>query len=114
MIKIFNTDIGITNKQNFNYNINAVSGTIRKSHPKSIITKVKLDDSLLDKIKPMYKTKEWHNPSPSDYRSQGWYTDVENPVVILQVMLCGDNQCLVKFVLDKDFSYNTPELGKET
>ena len=54
---IDNTNIKLTNNKNFNYNINAVSGTIRKSHPKSIITKVGLDDTLLDKIKPMYKNK---------------------------------------------------------
>lgn len=90
-------------QNNFNYNINAVSGTIRKSHPKSIITKVKLDDTLLDKVKPMYKTKKYHESSESDWRSQGYYSDVENPVVILQVMLCGDNQCLVEFVLKEDF-----------
>lgn len=68
---------------------------------KSLITKVNLNDTLLDKIKPMYKTRKWNESS--DYN--GYYTDVENPVVILQVMLCGDNQCLVEFVLEKDFTY---------
>lgn len=96
----------LKNINNFNYNINAVSGTIRKSHPKSIITKVKLDDTLLDKINPKYTvtTKKYSE----DYRNS--YNDSQDyPVVILQVMLCGDNYCLVEFVLDKDFQVNENE-----
>ena len=99
------TNIKLNNNQNFNYNINAVSGTIRKSHPKSIITKVDLNDTLLDKIKPMYKTREWHETYHNNTLDRGYYAEVENPVIILQVMLCGDNQCLVEFVLKKDFTY---------
>jgi hypothetical protein len=91
------------NTNNFNYNINAVSGTIRKSHPKSIITKVKLDDTLLDKINPKYTvtTKKYYGNNYDSYNESKDY-----PVVILQVMLCGDNYCLVEFVLEEDFQVN--------
>lgn len=89
----------------FNYNINAVNGTIRKSHPKSIITKVKLDDTLLDKINPRYivTTKKYYEGSRGNDRYDSYNVDTDYPVVILQVMLCGDNQCLLEFVKEENF-----------
>lgn len=73
----------------FSYNINAVSGTLRKSHPKSRIIVRELNKDLLifDKEKP-----------------QIWISSVEQrDIVILQVMLCGENTALVEFVEKKDF-----------
>jgi hypothetical protein len=86
----------------FNYNINAVGGTIRKSHPKSLITKVKLNDKLLDKLNPRYTISTPHESGNSS-RSYTYYTDADYPVVVLQVMLCGDSDCLVEFVKECDF-----------
>jgi hypothetical protein len=97
---MFDSYASLKNNNNFNYNINAVSGTIRKSHPKSIITKTSLNDQLLDKINPRYTTKEWKE---GNIYNRDYSVDVENAVVILQVMLCGNDQCVVEFVLKKDF-----------
>lgn len=99
---MLNTYTSVKNNNNFNYNINAVSGTIRKSHPKSIITKVKLDDTLLDKINPKYTVTTRKYNGSNDYH--GYNNSEDYPVVILQVMLCGDNYCLVEFVLEKYFN----------
>lgn len=87
-------------KQTFNYDINAVSGTLRKSHPKSKITRVSLGDRLLDKINPMYITSK----SVQGEQSGRYYdSTTEHRVVILQVMLCGDGCAVIEFVLDEDF-----------
>ena len=91
----------IRNSNTYNYNINAVSGTIRKSHPKSIITKVKLDDTILDKVNPKYTVTTRKYSGSNDYH--GYNDSQDYPVIILQVMLCGNDYCLVEFVKEEDF-----------
>ena len=75
----------------FNYNINAVSGTLRKSHPKSkiCVRTVDKDNYIFDEKKPSltYGSEE---------------------IVILQAMLTGENKVLVEYVTRADF-----ELEKE-
>lgn len=75
-----------SNSNHFAYNINAVSGTLRKSHPKSKFCVRKVDDGqyVYDNEKPRLKN----------------YTD---EIVVLQVMLTGENQVLIEYVLKKDF-----------
>ena len=71
---------------NFNYNVNAVSGTLRKSHPKSKFVVRKLENNM-------------------------WVFDEETPkikdrgkeIVVLQVMLIGDNRGLIEYVKKTDF-----------
>ena len=73
----------------FSYNINAVSGTLRKSHPKSriIVSEIRKDLRIFDIKKPNIWIESF---------------DVRD-IVILQVMLCGENKALVEFVEKKDF-----------
>lgn len=70
----------------FSYNINAVSGTLRRSHPKSKVCVRRVDKDLyvFDEIKPRlaYNSEE---------------------IVILQIMLTGENQCLIEYVLASEF-----------
>lgn len=70
----------------FSYNINAVSGTLRKSHPKSKFCVREVSDSRLvfDEEKPrlVYDGPE---------------------IVILQIMLTGENRALIEYVLKTDF-----------
>ena len=74
------------NSNSFSYNINAVSGTLRKSHPKSKFCVRKVDDEIFvfDAKKPRLT-----------------YYDEE--IVILQAMLTGENQVLIEYVLKTDF-----------
>lgn len=71
----------------FSYNINAVSGTLRKSHPKSKLCFRTLGDELyvFDEKTPrlLYSSQE--------------------EIVILQVMLTGNNKALIEYVLKRDF-----------
>lgn len=73
------------NNQKFNFDINAVSGTIRKSHPKSIICKTASNPYLLDMDNP---------------RTRNSYDGKE--VVVLQVMITKDG-FIVEYVKKKDF-----------
>lgn len=73
----------------FNYNINAVSGTLRKSHPKSKMIIRKL--SICDKVYVFDETK----PRLS--------CGSEKEIVVLQVMLVGDNKAVIEYVNKEDF-----------
>lgn len=72
------------NNQKFNFDINAVSGTIRKSHPKSIICKTQENPYLLDMDNPRTSYDRYHE------------------VVVLQVMIIKDG-FIVEFVKKEDF-----------
>lgn len=75
----------------FQYNVNAVSGTLRKSHPKSKFCVREISDNkyVFDKDEPKLAS-------------------YEPEIVILQIMLTGENRCLIEYVLRKDFE---PPLG---
>lgn len=90
--------------------VNSVSGTLVRSHEKSIITKVipntELENGLFDVESPHYRTShkayyntDWQgNPceTGSHFRSKDIIKTFD--VEVLQVMLCGDFM-LVEFIL---------------
>ena len=71
----------------FNYNINAVSGTLRKSHPKSKMTVREMSDNVC-----IFNTN----------KPRVFNTD-DTEIVVLQVMLVGDGKAIVEYVNKKDF-----------
>lgn len=72
----------------FQYNVNAVSGTLRKSHPKSKFCVRDVDS----------RTYTFDSTKPRLYLEH-----YEPEIVILQVMLTGENKCLIEYVLKSDF-----------
>lgn len=65
----------------FSYKVNAVSGTLRKSHPKSKFRVCAVSQELyvFDETKPrttMYSAE----------------------IVVLQIMLTGENKCIIEYV----------------
>lgn len=84
---MLNTTVAVGGNH-FNYNVNAVSGTLRKSHPKSkmIIRNLNSNSSLFDDEPKLYINRH-----------------AVKDVVVLQTMLCGDNKVLVEYVLKEDF-----------
>ena len=70
----------------FSYNINAVSGTLRKSHPKSKFCVRVIGDLqfIFDEQKPRL-------------------TKFDKELIILQIMLTGENKALIEYVLKEDF-----------
>lgn len=81
---MLNSYASVVNK--FSYNINAVSGTLRKSHPKSkvCVRKIDKDQYVFDDECPRL-------------------TGYSKEIVILQIMLTGENTALVEYVLKSDF-----------
>lgn len=75
-----------TTNNNFRYNVNAVSGTLRKSHPKSKLCVRPVDKNLL--------IFDPQKPRLSNY---------EPEIIVLQAMLTGENNLLVEYVLKTDF-----------
>ena len=73
-------------------NINAVSGTIVKNYKDSFILrfhmKSEMANTILDK-KPRLKEKD--------------YSDEYKPIVVLQVMLCGEQELLAEVMWKEDF-----------
>lgn len=76
----------------FSYNINAVSGTLRKSHPKSklCVRSVKDNNYIFDSEKPRL-----------EYGST-------REIVVLQAMLTGENRVLIEYVLASEFEDGEP------
>lgn len=75
----------------FKYNINAVSGTLRKSHPKSKFCIRDIDTSA-------YVFKE---------PARLYASTANEEIVVLQVMLVGENKCLIEYVFKSDFEEMT-------
>ena len=67
-----------TTVNRFNYNINAVSGTLRKSHPKSKIA-----------IRGLLEKPDIFND--------------DTEIIVLQVMLIGNDKAIVEYVKKNDF-----------
>lgn len=72
----------------FSYNINAVSGTLRKSHPKSkfCVRHINEEQAVFSEMRPQLN---WNND--------------KKEIVILQIMLTGENKCLIEYVYKQDF-----------
>lgn len=89
---MFNSSVN----NSFSYNINAVSGTLRKSHPKSKFCVRTIDNNqfVFDTEKPRLTT----------YNAE---------IVILQVMLTGENKALIEYVLKTDFEQMNGERSEK-
>jgi len=88
-----------TNSNKFNFNINAVSGTLRKSHPKSktCVTSLSENNMMFDSDNPRRVIKK------EQYENSYATYDVIKSIVVLQTMLVGDGKALVEYVLLEDF-----------
>lgn len=83
-------------------NINAVSGTIVKNYKDSFILRCNMKSEtageLLDKEPKLTRRIVKH---PGTYHS--WEEQVKEPVVVLQVMLCGEQELLAEVIWKDDF-----------
>lgn len=86
---MFNTNVNVGGSH-FNYNVNAVSGTLRKSHPKSKMV-----------LKHLSNGPREFDP----WKPQTWISEHRRAedIVVLQVMLCGNDQVLIEVVRVEDF-----------
>ena len=120
MFDVNRTTVTVNNLQRYSQTINikpACVGTIQKSSPLSRIVKCNINSEfaqkLLDEFNPRI-VKEEREYTPIDCRSdfrvdcrsdfRGYWNDIkkEYPVIVLQVMVFGDEQCLIEFVYKED------------
>ena len=73
-----------------NFKVNAVSGTLTKTFRKSFFKRFHMESDMADYIFDEDK------PSLSRYSS-------DPEIVVLQVMLCGDNEFLAELIYKKDY-----------
>ena len=83
----------------------ACVGTIQKSSPFSRIVKCHIDSpfakNALDELNPHIVKIE----RKSYQYSSGYYDEKEEiPIIVLQVMVFGDQQCLIEFMFEKDYN----------
>jgi formyltetrahydrofolate hydrolase len=91
--------------------INAVTGNILKNYQKSFFKRFKLDSTmakqLFDEELPhlsKYTTEYYNTQSYSSYQKEE-----KRPVVIVQMMICGESEVLAEIMWKDDFD----ELFKE-
>lgn len=95
-------------------NIHAVSGTLVKNYKDSFILRFhmqsKMAELLLDKDPKLTKRIINHGNYPHD-----WEEKVIEPVVVLQVMLCGEQELLAEVMWKEDFDkmYEQQAAGAE-
>jgi len=102
------TDVNVRTNNNINQslNINAVSGTIVKSYVKSFIVRFnmrsKMAKDILDKNPKMVKYTEYYeNRYDPAHRIE---EPVYKPIVVLQIMLCGNDEFLAEIMWEDDFN----------
>ncbi|CAI3587087.1 hypothetical protein [Clostridium neonatale] len=95
---MFNTTNNSTRISN-NLNINAVNGTILKSYPKSFFKRFHLKSDFAKSILNEYPMMDIHEENGGAGARFSNY----KPVVILQMMMCGDMDVIAEIMLKKDF-----------
>lgn len=109
------TNIKHTHSTNTTTNIDAVSGSLSKSHPKSVMLTMEFNSPLYKSLfrgNPKYrfnKSRTLHHSAedPIDwysYLDSTWYTYdyPEEEIIVLQTMILGHNQILVEIVRKSD------------
>jgi hypothetical protein len=111
MFDVNRTTVTVNNLQRYSQTINikpACVGTIQKSSPLSRIVKCNINSKfaqdLLDEFNPRIVKEEKKYIRAYDRTGVGYWdsTTCEYPVIVLQVMVFGDEQCLIEFVYKED------------
>ena len=99
------TDVDARTTNNLSFN--AVSGTLCKSHPKSIFLWFQLGskhEEYLMRANPKFNmTKKLDEYEGSQYVKKSAYEKDFEPVVVLQTMLTGEDRVLAEIVRADDF-----------
>lgn len=82
-------------------NVNAVSGTLRKTLRKSFFKRFHIKSTMADYV--------FDNKKPR-------LKDGGNEIVVLQIMLCGDNEFLTELIYKEDYEeiFDIKEVAKES
>lgn len=92
------------------FKINAITGTIVKNYRDSFFKRFSLKSDLATQLfdqEGAYLTRRKYCPGESSSYNQryreGYYIDEKVPVVILQMMMCGENEVLCELIYKEDF-----------
>lgn len=95
---MFNTTNNSTRISN-NLNLNAVNGTILKSYPKSFFKRFHLQSDFAKQILCEDPKMNIHEKNIG----AGSYFSNYKPVIVLQMMMCGDMDVIAEIMLKEDF-----------
>lgn len=106
------------NRNNYNnpqtVNINAVGGTIIKNYRDSFMVRFNMNSKMGEALlcKDPIMTKRIKHRIDNTYSS--WGEEIKEPVVVLQVMLCGEQELLAEVMWKEDFDKMfEPQIDKE-
>ncbi|MEI3530657.1 MAG: hypothetical protein V8Q75_06350 [Bacilli bacterium] len=85
--------------------INACSGGIYKTYKESWFTKFNLESKLAEKLFKPYDNKIKTEADTSEKGYDGYYRNVEHkkPVIIIQMIICGDMEVIAELIREEDF-----------
>lgn len=87
---------------NNNLKINACSGGIYKTYKESWFTRFNLKSEIAEVLFKSYDNEIKTSPDTYD---EGHYTSVhKEPVIILQMVICGDMEVIAELIKEKDFN----------
>lgn len=89
--------------------INAVSGTLVKNHPKSFFKRFHTNSPYAERIfshEPYFETEETVTYS---HTTETYKKTIQNKAIILQVMLCGESEFIAEIVRLDDYELDIEE-----
>ena len=93
--------------------INACSGGIYKTYKESWFTKFHLESDLAETLLKPYDNEIKTSRDTSETGYFGYYTEEhKEPVIILQMIICGDMEVLAEIIREKDFVKHFPQEEK--
>lgn len=97
-------------RNNNELNINACSGGIYKTYKESWVTRFNLKSSLAETLFKPYDNKMKVEADTSKSGYCGYYTvEHKEPVIIIQMIICGDMEVIAEVIKEKDFIKYFPE-----
>lgn len=85
--------------------VNAVTGNITKTYARSFFIRFNLTSDVATKLlnhdPKLCVGREYH--SEDDFRSRGYYTNVERKVHIIQMVVVGDMEILAEVMFKEDY-----------
>ncbi len=97
-------------RNNNELNINACSGGIYKTYKESWFTRFHLESNLAETLFKPYGNKMKVEPDTYESGYCGSYTkEHKEPVIIIQMIICGDMEVIAEVIREKDFIKYFPD-----
>lgn len=106
MLDSTNVNVSYYNKYSQVVNIlPACIGTIQKSSPLSKIIKCPINSEFAEKALDEFEPHIERTIQKSYEFTHGYYEEIEKiPIIVLQVMVFGNNECLIEFITKEELN----------